>query len=60
MAPIIYKMQQNRVWWLEYILRRDEAEAVNVDKNMYVEGKGERGRPKKRWIEVFKYDMKTT
>jgi len=34
--------------WLGYVLRREKTEAVSVTKNMSVNGKRGRERPKKR------------
>lgn len=43
-----------------HVLRRHETEAVNAVKHMYEEGMRERGRSKKRWIEVLVCDIKIT
>ncbi|KAF0772636.1 Uncharacterized protein FWK35_00001635 [Aphis craccivora] len=58
MAPIVDKMCENRLRWLEHILRREKTEAVF--NNMSVDGKRGRGRPKKRWFEVIECDMRMT
>lgn len=57
-APIIDKMRENRLRWLGHVLRRENTEAVSVTRNMSVDGKRGRGRPKKRWCEVLKCDMR--
>ena len=48
-ASIVDKMRENRLRWLGHVLRREETEAVRLVKEMYVDGKRGRGRPKKRW-----------
>lgn len=46
-------------WW-RHIRGNNEAEAVIVFKNVYMERKKGRERLNKRWIEVLKSDMKMT
>lgn len=41
-----------------HILKRGEANAVNVNGIMYVRGMRRKRRPTKRWIKVLKSDMK--
>jgi len=60
MASIVDEMRENRLRWLGHIIRREKTEAVSVTKNMSVDGKRGRGRPKKRWFEVIECDMKMT
>ena len=47
-ASIVDKMRENILRWLRHVLRREETEAVRLVKEMYVDGKKWRGRPKKR------------
>jgi hypothetical protein len=58
-APIGDKMRENRLRWFGHVMRREESEAVRMVMNMNVEGKRERGRPKKKWLDVIKCDMKS-
>jgi len=61
-APIVNKTHENRSRYarLGHVLRREKTEGVLVTKNMSVDGKRGRGRPKKRWFEVIKLGMKMT
>lgn len=41
-------------------MRREELEAIRMVIEVNVEGSRRRGRPKKRWLDAFKSDMRTT
>jgi len=45
-------MQENRLRWLGHVLRKEKTEAVSVAKNMSVDGKSGRGRPKKGGLKL--------
>jgi hypothetical protein len=45
---IVDKKRKTRLKWFRYVMRREETKAVRVVMKMYVEGKRERERPKKR------------
>jgi hypothetical protein len=40
------------------VIRREETNAIRVVIKMNIEGKRERGRPKKRWLDTIENDMK--
>jgi hypothetical protein len=46
---------QNRLAWYEHVLRRDGSHKAKRVMSMNVDG---RGRPKKRWMDHVKDDMK--
>jgi len=45
-GPVIDKLCDNRLIWLRHVLRREKTETVSVAKNMSVNGKRGRRRPK--------------
>ena len=51
-------MQRNRLGWFGYVERRDELCWIKRIETLQVDGDGVKGRPRKRWREVLKEDMR--
>ena len=51
-------MQQNRLRWFGHVERRDELCWIKRIETLQVDGDGVKGRPRKRWREVLKEDMR--
>nr|XP_053619323.1 uncharacterized protein LOC128680302 [Plodia interpunctella] len=56
-APIIGKLESNRLRWYGHVMRREENNIVRKVMDVKLNGKRNRGRPKKRWIECIRQDM---
>ena len=52
------KMQEGRLRWYGHILRREEDHVGKQTMEMEVQGRRRRGRPKKRWIDCVKKDLR--
>ena len=50
------KMREGRLRWYGHVMRRDQ-EYVGKMMEMELQGKGRRGRPKRRFLDVVKEDM---
>ena len=53
------KAQEGRLRWYGHILRREEDHVGKQTMEMEVQGRRKRGRPKKRWIDCVKEDLRT-
>ena len=51
-------MWQNRLRWFGHVERRDELCWLKRIETLQVDGDGVKGRPKKRWREVLREDMR--
>ena len=51
-------MRQNRLRWFGHVERRDELCWIKRIETLQVDGDGVKGRPRKRWREVLKEDMR--
>ena len=51
-------MVMRRLEWFGYIKRRDETENIRAVVEMKMEGKRPRGRPKLRWKDTARRDLK--
>ena len=51
-------MQQNRLRWFGHVERRDELCWIKRIETLQVDGDGVKGRPRKRWREVLREDMR--
>ena len=51
-------MQQNRLRWFDHVERRDELCWLKRIETLQVDGNGVKDRPKKRWGEVLREDMR--
>ena len=54
---IRYKVQESRLRWLGHVVRRDDEYVGKRISRMQV-GRKERGRPRRRWEDCAKEDMK--
>jgi hypothetical protein len=57
-ASIVDNMREKRLKWLKHVLRREKSEVVRLVKDIFVNGKKRRGRPKKRWRNVMVSGMR--
>ena len=57
-APIIEKAQEHRLRWYGHVKRRPDDYIGKVVQGMEIEGKRPRGRPKRRWMDAIRDDMK--
>jgi hypothetical protein len=57
-APVFEKMRSNRLAWYGHVMRRDESQITKRVMSMNVDGNPSRGRPRKRWMDCVKDDMK--
>ncbi|KAJ8709025.1 hypothetical protein PYW07_008851 [Mythimna separata] len=57
-APVTEKLKGNRLSWYGHVKRRDEMHVTKRVMNLHVDGWRGRGRPKKRWMDCVKTDMK--
>ena len=51
-------MQRNRLRWFGHVERRDELCWIKRIETLQVDGDGVKGRPRKRWREVLREDMR--
>ena len=58
MEPIVTVMRRRRLEWFGLVKRRDEAEKMRAVGEMKMEGKRPRGRPKLRWNDSVRRDLK--
>ena len=52
------KMRKGRLRWYRYVMRRDQEYVGRKMMEMELPGKRRRGRPKRRFLDVVKEDMK--
>lgn len=52
------KLKENKLRWYGHIKRRDENELVRKMLDMDVQGRRRRGRPKKRWMDGVREEMR--
>ena len=52
------KMREGRLRWYEHVMRRDQEYVGRKMIEMELSGKRRRGRPKRRFLDVVKEDMK--
>ncbi|EYC40844.1 hypothetical protein Y032_0594g424 [Ancylostoma ceylanicum] len=58
LAPIQEKMREQRLRWLGHVLRASEQSAEKIAYEFEVSGKRPRGRPKQRWTDTLRNDLK--
>ena len=58
MEPIATVMRRRMVEWFGHVKRRDETENIRAVAYMKMEGKDPRGRPKLRWNDTVRRDLK--
>ena len=51
-------LRRNGLKWLGYVLRKGDKDWVKKCLGFNVEGKRNRGRPRKRWMDVVKEDIR--
>ena len=51
-------MRRRRLEWFGHVIRRDETVNIGAVAEMRMEGKRPRGRPKLRWKDTTRRDMK--
>ena len=56
--PIAMVMRRRRVEWFGHVKRRDETGNIRAVVEMKMEGKRPRGRPKLRWKDTVRRDLK--
>ena len=56
--PITTHLMQNRLRWYGHVRRRDESHITRTVLDMEVEGVRPRGRPKLRYMDTIRRDMK--
>jgi hypothetical protein len=57
-APLFEKKKSNRFAWYGHIMRKDESHITKRVMSMNVDGYPSRGRPKNRWMDCVKDDMR--
>jgi hypothetical protein len=57
-APITDKLKETRLRWYGHVRRREEDHLAKRVMSLEVEGKRSRGRPKFRWLDKIKVDLK--
>ena len=57
LREIMDEARVRRLKWFGHVQRREEGEALSVIRNLQVEGRRPRGRPKKSWQRTLEEDM---
>ena len=57
-GEITKKVQERRLKWYGHVMRRDENYVGRRAMVMKVQGRRQRGRPKRRWLDKVKDDTK--
>ncbi|XP_063532819.1 uncharacterized protein LOC134743355 [Cydia strobilella] len=57
-APVTEKIRSSRLAWYGHVMRRDECHIGKRMLEMNVDGRRAYGRPKKRWMDCVKEDMR--
>jgi len=52
------KMRVNRLRWFGHVMRRKDSEAIRIVMELTVEERKGKGRPKKKWLNGIKCDMR--
>nr|GFA20824.1 putative cytochrome P450 [Tanacetum cinerariifolium] len=55
---IINKMREGRLRWFGHVMRRPKSAPVRIVEALVVDGLRRKGRPKLRWEDRVKHDMK--
>ena len=58
MGEISQKVQESRLKWYGHVMRREEHCVGRRATEMKVEGRRKRGRPKRRWLDRVRGDIK--
>ena len=58
MGDIAKIVQERRLTWYEHVMRREEPYVGKRATEMKVQGRRKRGRPKRRWLDKVRDDMK--
>jgi len=46
------RMKENRLRWFGHVMKRDYFEVIRSVEKMNIEGKRERGKTKKKWLDT--------
>ena len=57
-APITKKVQERRLRWYGHVRRREEEHITRLAMSVEVPGRRPRGRPKLRWTDKVKSDLR--
>ena len=57
-GEIIKKVQERRLKWYGHVMRREEHYVGRKAKVMKLQGRRKRGRPKRRWLDKVKDDIR--
>ena len=57
LEAISVSTRRRRLQWFGHVRRRDREEDIRMVAEMSVQGRGKRGRPKKRWHDTVQDDM---
>jgi hypothetical protein len=58
LEPIAVSMRKRRLQWYGHVRRRDKEDDIRSVAEMRVHGKRKRGRPRQRWLDTIREDMK--
>ena len=56
--PMTTFLRKKRMLWYGHVLRKEGEDTTKKMLNMQVQGKRRKGRPKKRWLDNIREDMK--
>jgi hypothetical protein len=57
-VPVTEKMSSSRLAWYRHVMQRDESQITKRAMSMKVDGHPSKGRPKKRWVDCVKDNMR--
>lgn len=58
MVDVSKKVQERRLQWYRHVMRREEEYVGRRVMNMEVDGTRGRGRPKRRWLDCIRDDLR--
>ena len=56
-APIVEKLESQRLRWFGHVCRREESHICRKVQTIKIDGKGKQGRPAKSWADCIKRDL---
>ena len=57
--PILHFIQSYRIIWYGHVMRRDEQYVGKREMGMNIQGRRGRGRPKRRWMDCVRDDLRS-